>query len=93
MKQKTLLCLHVNSHQCYSSYVPSTSEETHFNSKETEGREGRAKVWNQLEKHEQLERYILKVYVILKATRQIYGRKIHSKSSFWLLNLRHFRLG
>lgn len=54
MNQKTLFCLDINWNKCYLSRVPSTSEEMYLNSKETEGQQRWAKVWNRLEKHKQL---------------------------------------
>lgn len=76
------------SHNCCFSCVALSSEMKNFNNKETEGRQGWAKLQNVLEKPEQLERYMT-----LKATRQIHGRNIYSAYTFWLLNLKHFLMG
>lgn len=34
----------------------------------------------------------VEVYIILKANRQIFGRKILARYAFWLLNLKYFRM-
>lgn len=82
MNQKTLFCLDINWNKCYLSCVPSTSEEMCLNSKETEGQQRWAKVWNQLEKHKQLEKFTRSWKQIDKTLEEKSLQAMHSGSWF-----------